>query len=221
MSTGGAHTAADLHSKVRPLLLAYSLTGPFDSAAHRSRNLSQVDIDQSAAISHVLQLLFDPVEGLGAALVPGADGNGHAVRTHAQNGALGRSGHLLHHDRYRSDRREVTYVLAIASHEQAVWQLVRGEARTFVRPPTRRMYLLVFGASANCMAMHGVGDLEQRVWPAGEMYGHYQRYSLSGSAQYVDGAGHSDLLQLLRSQARFSIAATISALDPSLGELVL
>ena len=112
-------------------------------------------------------------------------------------------------------------MLAIASHEQAVWQLVRGEARTFVRPPTRRMYLLVFGASANCMAMHGVGDLEQRVWPAGEMYGHYQRYSLSGSAQYVDGAGHSDLLQLLRSQARFSIAATISALDPSLGELVL
>jgi hypothetical protein len=197
MSTGGAHTAADLHSKVRPLLLAYSLTGPFDSAAHRSRNLSQVDIDQSAVISHVLQLLFDPVEGLGDALVPGADGNGHAVRTHAQNGALGRSGHLLHHDRYRSDRREVTYVLAIASHEQAVWQLVRGEARTFVRPPTRRMYLLVFGASANCMAMHGVGDLEQRVWPAGEMYGHYQRYSLSGSAQYVDGAGHSDLLQLL------------------------
>ena len=102
-----------------------------------------------------------------------------------------------------------------------VWQLARGEARTFVRPHTRRMYLLVFGASANCMAMHGVGDLEQRVWPPGEMYGNYQRYSLSGSAQYVDGAGHSDLLQLLRSQARFSIAATISALDPSLGELVL
>jgi hypothetical protein len=77
-----------------------------------------------------------------------------------------------------------------------VWQLARGEARTFVRPHTRRMYLLVFGASANCMAMHGVGDLEQRVWPPGEMYGNYQRYSLSGSAQYVDGAGHSDLLQL-------------------------
>ena len=172
-------------------------------------------------ISQVLQLLFDPDGGLGAALAPGADGNGHAVRMHAQDGARGRSGHLLHHDRYRSYNREVTYVLAVASHEQAVWQLVRGSASTLVRPSPRRMYLLVFGASANCMAMHGVGDLERCSWPADEMYGNYQRYSLSGSAQYVDGAGHSDLLQLLRSQARFSIAATISALDPSLGELVL
>jgi hypothetical protein len=64
---------------------------PLNSDAHRSCNLSQVDIDQSAVISQVLQLLFDPDGGLGAALAPGADGNGHAVRTHAQNGALGRS----------------------------------------------------------------------------------------------------------------------------------
>ena len=193
----------------------------YDSDAHRSRNLSQDGIDQSAVISQVLQLLFDRDGGLGAALAPGADGNGHAVRMHAQDGARGRSGHLLHHDRYRSDRREVTYVLAIASHEQAVWQLVRGSASTLVRPPPRRMYLLVFGASANCMAMHGVGDLERCSWPADEMYGNYQRYSLSGSAEYVDGAGHSDLLRLLHSQARFGRVDTISALNPSPRELVL
>ena len=143
-------------------------------------------------VSAVLAFLFSETEGLGAALLPGADGNGHAVRMHAQDGALGRSGHLLHHDRYRSHEREVTYVLAIASHEQAVWQLVRGTSRTEVQLTAGNMYLLVFGASAHAMAMHGVGNLSQEVWPLSERYGSRQRYSLSGSAQYAQGAGPAD-----------------------------
>ena len=166
-------------------------------------------------VSAVLAFLFSETEGLGAALLPGADGNGHAVRMHAQDGALGRSGHLLHHDRYRSHEREVTYVLAIASHEQAVWQLVRGESRTRVHLAPDRMYLLVFGASANAMAMHGVGDLQQVEWPLDEMYGTRQRYSLSGSAQYAPGAGHGDVQDLLTSQDRFGVVHAISARSPS------
>lgn len=187
----------------------------YDCEAHRSVNLRQIDIDQTSAVSRVLALLFSSEQGLGAALAPGADGNGHAVRLHAQDGRWGRSGHLLHRDRYRSHRREVTYVLAFASHEQAVWQLVRGESHTHVHPAPRHMYLLLFGASANCMAMHGVGNLQSTAWPPADMYGVYQRYSLSGSAQYTQGADHSAVQSLLRSQPLFGQVHAISARSPS------
>ena len=193
----------------------YLLTGMYDCEAHRSVNLSQAEIDQTSTVSQVLALFFSSQHGLGAALAPGVDGNGHAVRLHAQDGRRGRSGHLLHRDRYRSHRREVTYVLAFASHEQAVWQLVRGESRTHVLPASRHMHLLLFGASANCMAMHGVGDLQPTVWPPAEMYGVYQRYSLSGSAQYTQGVEHGGVQSLLRSQALFGGVVAISAHSPS------
>ena len=196
-------------------------TGPYDCDAHRSINLSQRQIANTKTISEILALLFCKVDGLGAALVPGEDGNRHAVRLHAQDGALGRSGHLLHRENYRSHKREVAYVLAIASHEQAVWQLVRGTSRTEVQLTAGNMYLLVFGASANAMAMHGVGNLSQRVWPLSERYGRRQRYSLSGSAQYAQGAGPADVLQWLESQTRFGAVHAISARNPCDGHVSL
>ena len=106
-------------------------------------------------------------------------------------------------------------MLAIASHEQAVWQLVRGTSRTEVQLTAGNMYLLVFGASANAMAMHGVGDLQHVAWPLDEMYGTRQRYSLSGSAQYAPGAGHGDVQDLLASRSRFGVVHAISARSPS------
>ena len=62
-------------------------TGPYDCDAHRSINLSQRQIANTKTISEILALLFCKVDGLGAALVPGEDGNRHAVRLHAHRTA--------------------------------------------------------------------------------------------------------------------------------------
>ena len=82
-------------------------TGPYDCDAHRSINLSQRQIANTQTISKILALLFCKVDGLGAALVPGEDGNRHAVRLHAQDGALGRSGHLLHREPFAQARGNI------------------------------------------------------------------------------------------------------------------
>ena len=174
-----------------------------DCPAHISANLTSADVKRCRPIEEVLELAFDATLGLGERIEPGRDGQGYTTRAHAQDGNRpGRSRHAPHHDGFRSRYRDGTYVLVIAGNMHAEWIFERVAVRKRVRLTPGKMYLLLFSASTNAMAKHGVDDLPRTA--AEGRFGARERYSMSGSFKFKDGmeCSMNELIRCLRRRQR-------------------
>ena len=169
----------------------------------------------------MLQLLFGAAAA-GTVLTASADGNGYAVRGHAQDGNKGNSDHPNHHDGFLSPGRFFTGVIVTANSIHADWIFERrGCGRTrVILPDPDAVYLLLFPASSNAMATHGVSALPP-TQTQGRL-GEAERYSLSFSCGLAtewqergEAAATNELMRLLHEKTgRFRCLHEISAIRP-------